>query len=127
MVQLKKIGGYNSARRRNASMLSEGLKNIPGITVPTIRNGCEHVFHQYTIRVGNRDELVTKLKQNEIGTGVYYPIPIHMQPTYIEAGYNCDLPVCEKAAKEVISLPVHPGVSEQNIEQIIENVIAGVK
>ncbi|MEL4305028.1 DegT/DnrJ/EryC1/StrS family aminotransferase [Methanococcoides sp. LMO-2] len=127
LVQLKKIEGYNSARRNNASLLSERLKDIPGITVPTIRKGSGHVFHQYTIRVANRDELVTKLKQNEIGTGVYYPIPIHMQPTYIEAGYNYDLPICEKAAKEVVSLPVHPGVSEQNIEQIIENVIAGVK
>ncbi|AKB84744.1 DegT/DnrJ/EryC1/StrS aminotransferase family protein [Methanococcoides methylutens] len=127
LVQLKKIERYNSARRKNAYLLSERLKDIPGITVPTIRKGCGHVFHQYTIRVNNREELVTKLKQNEIGTGVYYPIPIHMQPTYIEAGYNYDLPICEKAAKEVVSLPVHPGVSEQDIEQVIENVIAGVK
>lgn len=127
LVQLKKVEGYNSARMRNASMLSKKLKDIEGITVPTIREGCKHVFHQYTIRVSNRDELVTKLKQNDIGTGIYYPIPIHKQPIYIEKGYKYGLPVCEKAAKEVISLPVHPGVSEQNIEQIIENVILGVK
>ncbi|WP_440952431.1 DegT/DnrJ/EryC1/StrS family aminotransferase [Methanococcoides sp. FTZ1] len=127
LVQLKKLEGYNNARKRNASKLSERLKDIPGVTVPVIRKGCDHVFHQYTIRVKNRDEVVACLKQSGIGTGVYYPIPIHMQPTYIEARYNCDLPVCEKAAKEVISLPVHPGVSEQDIEQIIENVIAGVK
>lgn len=127
LIQLKKVERYNSARMRNASMLSEKLKNIDGITVPTVREGCNHVFHQYTIRVDNRDELVTKLKQNDIGTGIYYPIPIHKQPTYIESGYKYELPICEKAAKEVISLPVHPGISEQNIEQIIENVIAGVK
>lgn len=127
VAQLKKIDRFNSARQKNASLLSEGLKNIPGVTVPTVRNGCEHMFHQYTLRVDNRDELVTKLNQSGIGTGVYYPIPIHMQPVYIEAGYTDDLIECEKAAKEVISLPVHPGVSEEDVKQIVKAVIEGIE
>jgi dTDP-4-amino-4,6-dideoxygalactose transaminase len=127
LVQLSKIDAYNAARRKNASMLSEGLKDIPEITVPTIRDACEHMFHQYTIRVDNRDELVTKLNQQGIGTGVYYPIPIHKQPLYVELSYKDYLPECEKAAKEAISLPVHPGVSEEDINKIIEAVISGVE
>jgi dTDP-4-amino-4,6-dideoxygalactose transaminase len=127
LVQLSKIDAYNAARRKNASMLSEGLKDIPEITVPTIRDACEHMFHQYTIRVDNRDELVTKLNQQGIGTGVYYPIPIHKQPLYVELGYKDYLPECEKAAKETVSLPVHPGVSEENVKQIIDAVIEGVE
>ncbi|KGK98737.1 aminotransferase DegT [Methanococcoides methylutens] len=127
LVQLKKVNGFNLKRQKNAHLLSEGLKSASGITIPTIRKGCEHMFHQYTIRTESRDDLITKLTENGIGTGIYYPIPIHMQPTYIDAGYNYDLPVCEKAAKEVISLPVHPGVLENDLKHIIKTVIEGVK
>jgi dTDP-4-amino-4,6-dideoxygalactose transaminase len=127
LVQLDKVDGYNAARRKNAAMLSEGLKDISGIKVPAVRDGCEHMFHQYTIRVDNRDELATKLNQQGIGTGVYYPIPIHKQPLYVELSYKDYLPECEKAAKEAISLPVHPGVSEEDINKIIEAVISGVE
>jgi dTDP-4-amino-4,6-dideoxygalactose transaminase len=127
LVQLGKVDGYNAARRKNAAMLSEGLKDIPGIVVPNVRNGCEHMFHQYTLRVNNRDELVNKLSQQGIGTGVYYPIPIHKQPLYVDLGYKDSLPECEKAATEAVSLPVHPGVSEEDVNVIIEAVIAGVE
>ncbi|MDK2940434.1 MAG: perosamine synthetase [Methanolobus sp.] len=127
LVQLDKVDGYNAARRKNAAMLSEGLKDISEIKVPAVRDGCEHMFHQYTIRVDNRDEMVTKLNQQGIGTGVYYPIPIHKQPLYVELSYKDYLPECEKAAKEAISLPVHPGVSEEDINKIIEAVISGVE
>ena len=127
LVQLSKVDGYNSARRNNASMLSEGLKGISGVTVPTIRDGCEHMFHQYTLRVENRDDLVKKLTQTGIGTGIYYPTPIHKQPVYIEAGYTDTLIECEKAAKEAVSLPVHPGVSKDDVKQIITAVINGVE
>ncbi|WP_135604363.1 DegT/DnrJ/EryC1/StrS aminotransferase family protein [Methanococcoides sp. NM1] len=127
LAQLKKVDEFNLKRRKNAQLLSEGLKDVSGVTIPTIREGCEHMFHQYTIRAEKRDVLITKLNENGIGTGVYYPIPIHMQPTYIEAEYNYNLPVCEKAAKEVISLPVHPGVSEKDVKHIIKTVIEGGK
>lgn len=126
LVQLKKVDGFNLKRQKNAQLLSEGLKDVSGVTIPTVRKGCEHMFHQYTIRVNKRDELITTLNQNGIGTGVYYPRPIHMQPTYIGTGYNYDLPICEKTATEVISLPVHPGVSDNDVKHIIKTVIEGV-
>ena len=127
LVQLGKVDAYNAARRKNASMLSEGLKDLSSVTVPGIKDGCDHMFHQYTIRVENRDDLVTKLAQKNIGTGVYYPIPIHKQPIYIEAGYTDNLVECEKASKEAVSLPVHPGVSEDDVKEIIAAVIDGVE
>ena len=119
LVQLKKLDGFNATRQKNAGILSEGLKAVDGVRLPVIRNGCTHVFHQYTIRAEKRDELAAFLREREIGTGIHYPIPIHTQPLYRELGYGDSHPEAEKAAEEVLSLPVHPGVSEADLEQII--------
>ncbi len=127
LVQLDKLDDFTSMRQKNAKVLSDGLRNIDGITIPSIRNDCEHVFHQYTIRAENRDDLATVLNKAGVGTGMYYPIPIHKQPVYKELGYDDKLPECEKAAMEAISLPVHPGVSKDELNEIIENVKNGVE
>lgn len=120
IVQLNKLNGFNSRRKANADVLSAGLKGIDGITTPSIRAGCEHVFHQYTIRTGKRDELAAYLRDNGVGAGIYYPIPIHKQPLYIGLGYDDNLPECEKASEEVLSIPVHPAVEEKDLNTIIE-------
>ena len=127
LVQLDKLDDFTSMRQKNAKALSGGLRDIDGITIPSIRNDCEHVFHQYTIRAKKRDELATALNEAGVGTGTYYPIPIHKQPVYIKLGYGDKLPECEKAAGEALSLPVHPGVSKNNLNEIIENVKNGVE
>lgn len=119
LVQLKKLYGFNAARQKNAKILFEGLKDVDGIILPIEREGCSHVFHQYTIRAEKRDELAAFLREREIGSGIHYPIPIHTQPLYRELGYKDSLPVSETAAEEVISLPVHPGVSEADLDKII--------
>ncbi|MDF1534512.1 MAG: DegT/DnrJ/EryC1/StrS aminotransferase family protein [Methanosarcinaceae archaeon] len=121
LVQLDKLDSFTSMRQKNAKVLSDGLRDIDGIIIPTIRNDCEHVFHQYTMRVENRDELAAMLNKASIGTGTYYPIPIHKQPVYRQLGYDDKLPECEKAAMEVISLPVHPDVSNDGLNEIVEN------
>lgn len=120
LVQLSKLDGFNAKRKANAAVLTEGLNGIDGIITPSVRTGCEHVFHQYTIRTGKRDELAAYLRDNDIGTGIYYPIPIHKQPLYRELGYDSHLPECEKASGEVLSLPVHPAVGENGLNRIIE-------
>jgi dTDP-4-amino-4,6-dideoxygalactose transaminase len=120
IVQLSKLDGFNAKRKANAAVLSEGIKGIDGITTPSIRAGCEHVFHQYTIRTDNRDELAAYMRDNDVGTGIYYPIPIHKQPLYRELGYDNHLPECEKASEEVLSLPVHPAVEQNDLNRIIE-------
>ena len=130
MVQLKKLDQFNHRRRRNAEHLTGKLKGIQGLTTPDNTPG--HVFHQYTVRVAGvgggrggdcrRDDLVVYLGEKGIGTGVYYPIPIHKQPLYRKLGFEDSLPVAERFAKEVLSLPVHPAVSEADLDHIIETV-----
>lgn len=122
LVQLGKLDGFNAARQKNAAMLSAGLKGVSGIVLPIVKPGCTHVFHQYTIRAKERDKLADFLKEKGIGTGVHYPIPIHKQPYYKELGYRDSLPVSEKAVEEVLSLPVHPALSRDDVQKIIEGV-----
>ncbi|RNI15759.1 DegT/DnrJ/EryC1/StrS family aminotransferase [Methanohalophilus sp. RSK] len=122
LVQLDRIDEFNSARQKNAQNLTDGLKDLDYITTPVVREGCEHVYHQYTVRTENRDKLADYLKDNGVGCGIYYPIPIHQQPLYRELGYTDNLPKTEKAAEEVLSLPVHPAVDEKDIEHIITTI-----
>jgi len=122
LAQLTKLDKFNKSRIDNARYLSANLKNVQ---VPQIPDGYSHVFHQYTIRVqdGRRDSLIDHLSHNGIGCGVYYPVPIHKQTYYInELGYNQSLPVSEQAAEEVLSLPVHPGLSQGDLDAIVAAV-----
>jgi len=120
LVQLEKLDGFNAARQKNAAMLSAGLKDISGVVPAVTKTGCTHVFHQYTIRAEKREELAAFLKEKEIGTGIHYPIPIHKQPYYMELGYRDSLPISEKAAEEVLSLPVHPALSREDVQKIVK-------
>lgn len=130
IAQLAKLDRFNKARRHNASVLSQGLR---GVVVPDEPEGYHHVYHQYTVRVpqdstegspgARRDALQTYLLQHEIGSGVYYPLPVHRQAYYVnELGYNLRLPKAENAAYEVLSLPVHPAVTEDDLQHIIRTV-----
>ncbi|MCW7077878.1 MAG: DegT/DnrJ/EryC1/StrS family aminotransferase [Canidatus Methanoxibalbensis ujae] len=142
--QLKKLPLFTMKRRKNAEYLTENLKNIPNIITPVIKDGRTHVFHQYTIRVVSdelqfsherrasrsaggaeggvmRDMLADILRRNGVEVGIYYPIPVHKQPLYRKLGYgDISLPVSERLAKEVLSLPVHPGVERSDIERIAD-------
>jgi dTDP-4-amino-4,6-dideoxygalactose transaminase len=119
LEQLKKLERFNEKRLANAKFLSTHLK---GVTVPAVPNGCKHVYHQYTIRVpdGKRDALRTYLQEHGVGSEVYYPVPIHQQTFYVQQlGYNMSLPETERAAKEVLSLPVHPALGAADLETIV--------
>jgi len=122
IVQLKKVEQFNEKRIYNANYLTKELKNIEEIATPKILEETKHVYHQYTIKVktGNRDDWVEFLNEKGIGTGIHYPIPIYKQELYIELGYNDKLPETEKAADSVISLPVHPSLSEEDLDMIIK-------
>lgn len=120
IVQLSKLEPFTQKREANAYYLTEHLHNV---ITPTVRPGTRHVFHQYTIRVkGDRDEAVKMLTEAGIGTGVFYPLPIHKQKVYVELGYTDHLPVAEQAAREVISLPVHPALSQADLDKIVREV-----
>ncbi len=118
LVQLSKLEQFNQARIANAQFFNAHLK---GVITPQTPPHCHHVFHQYTIRVatGQREALRQHLQRHEIATGVYYPAPIHQQPLYTQTlGFNLSLPQSERAALEVLSLPVHPALSPQNLNTI---------
>ena len=123
LAQLDKLEALTAKRIANAKFFSKELSAVAH--VPVVPPGYRHVFHQYTIRVrGDRDWLVEQLKARGIGTGIYYPIPIHQQPFYLQLGYRDTLPVSERLAKQVISLPVHPGLSHADLERIVHEVRA---
>jgi dTDP-4-amino-4,6-dideoxygalactose transaminase len=122
LEQLKKLPLKNAQRRTNATYLNANLK---GVITPFTPDGYEHVFHQYTVRVkgGKRDSLRTYLQENGIGSEVYYPVPVHMQSFYLgELGYKGTYPEAECAASEVLSLPVHPALSQTDLATIVNKV-----
>ena len=123
-VQLARLDGFNAARRHNADVLSEGLTGVDGIALPVERPGYRHVFHQYTIRVpGRRDELQQKLAERDVESRVYYPKPVHWQALYQGLGYDTvRLPVSERLSQDVLSLPVHPGLTDEDLLRVIEAV-----
>ena len=122
LAQLNKLDKFNTQRQANAKFMSENLK---GVVTPYIPDEQTHVFHQYTIRVpdGKRDALRTHLQENGVGSEVYYPVPIHQQTFYVnDLGYKDNLPETEKAALEVLSLPVHAGLNSSDLETIVAEV-----
>jgi dTDP-4-amino-4,6-dideoxygalactose transaminase len=121
LVQLGKLDGYNMARRMNASMLTEGLEDLVGC--PREAEWAEHVYHQYTIRTHGRDKLWDHLKRHEIGSGVYYPHPLSDVPVLEgHAVVPEDPEVARELSGQVLSLPVHPGLTSQDLETVIMEV-----
>lgn len=126
LVQLRKLDRLNKRRNENASILTKGIEKIPGITPPHVNDDVRHVFYQYAIRVENdypmeRDKFAELLKERGVGVAVHYPIPIYKQPFYKELGYEKTIcPMAEEACKRVLSLPVHPLVTEEDIRYILD-------
>ncbi|MGW4029031.1 DegT/DnrJ/EryC1/StrS family aminotransferase [Streptomyces sp. NPDC004838] len=125
-VQLTKLHGWTEQRIANAAYLSEHI-SAPNVTTPTVAEGARHIYHQYTIRVsGDRDAAMARLTEAGVGNAVYYPTPIHRLKPFWEpdqkAGRHWDLPETERAAAEVISLPVHPSLSREDLERIVTAV-----
>ncbi|WP_436910126.1 DegT/DnrJ/EryC1/StrS family aminotransferase [Halosimplex marinum] len=116
-VQLKRLSRFVRARRDNAAALDAALADTP-LDPPTVPEEVDHAFHQYTVRAPDRERLVAHLDDNGVDTGVYYPTPIHEQPAY--EGVDERFPVAERAAGEVVSLPVHPGLSEADREAVAD-------
>ncbi len=118
-VKLRHLDDWSTGRRSRAAAYSHLLGRISAITVPLTLPGREHVFHQYTIRVPRRDAVLKALAERGIGSTVYYPVPIHLQPIYDSLGYKQgDLPETERAAAEVLSLPIYPEMSDAQTESV---------
>ncbi len=122
VAQLARLEEWNRTRIANAERLSGAITAVEG---PRVREGDRHVFHQYTVRVAtDRDGLQRRLQEAGVGTAVHYPVPIHQQPIIqsmgLAEGVSC--PVAEAAAEAVLSLPVHPSLSDDNLDYIAEQV-----
>lgn len=127
-AQLRKVDAWTATRQKNAAFLSAGLEGLAGVTPPVTAPGAVHVFHQYTIRVeGDRDAIVAALRaEHGVGSGVYYPVPNHRLPSLAPFAPGLELPETERAAREVISLPVHPSLTRRDLDRIVSAVRATV-
>lgn len=122
-VKLRHLPEWQRAREAHAAAYTKLLLGIPGVAPPLIPEGYEHVFHQYTIRVERRDELLKILGDRKIGSAVYYPVPLHLQPLYASLGHKAgDFPHAEHAAQEVLSLPMFPELKAEQITRVAETV-----
>jgi dTDP-4-amino-4,6-dideoxygalactose transaminase len=127
-VKLRHLDKWGLARRKNASSYTQLLKAVPGLVTPVEAPWAEHVYHQYTIRVANRDRVQSALTEQGIGTTVYYPTPMHLQPIFAQLGYHeGDLPQAERAAKEVLSLPIYAELTGEQIHRVVEAIAAAVR
>ena len=124
-AKLPFLAGWSEARRQNAARYAEGLAGLSQVTTPATDTANEHIFHQYTLRVERRDALQQFLKERDIGSAVYYPLPLHLQPCFAYLGYQPGrLPVTEDAASQVLSLPIYPELSRAQLDWVVESIRA---
>jgi len=131
IVQLQKLPAFVEKRRKNAKFLTERLSEIERLQLPIEPRGCKHSWYLYTVRLrdsdkAERDEVVEKLRKRGVGATVYYQVPIHLMPYYRKFSER-RLPETEKAARQVFSLPVHPGVTPKEIHHVADSVVRVVK
>ena len=125
-VKLKYLEAWTEARRSHAAEYTRRLTGTAA-SAPTERPASRHVYHQYVVRVPERDAWRAALTEAGVQTGVHYPIPVHLQPAYADLGYSSgDFPIAEQAAAEVLSLPMFPEMTDQQIESIASVFRAGV-
>ena len=121
-VKLKKLNEWIEQRGKIAARYDEAFAELP-ITTPKVAEGNNHTYHQYTIAVDNRDELLRHLSKKGIAARVYYPVPLHLQPCYKSLEYGIgSFPISERVAEKVLSLPVYPELTDEKIKYIIQTV-----
>src|SRR5437016_537676 len=127
-VKLGHLSNWQRARQSHAAEYNRLFSEIPGVMPPLAPDGFEHVYHQYTIRVAKRDALQTFLSERRIGSTIYYPYPLHLQPLYSALGHKAgDFPHAEGAAQEVLSLPMYPELRKEQIARVVEAVAEFLK
>ncbi|MBA7698621.1 dTDP-3-amino-3,6-dideoxy-alpha-D-galactopyranose transaminase [subsurface metagenome] len=127
-VKMKYIGEWTEMRRRNAEKYNSLLGKIEQVITPAELQGVRHVYHLYVVRVKDREKLQNFLKENEIASGLHYPIPLHLTQAYAFLGYKKgDFPVAEKLANEILSLPMYPELAKEQIEYVCEKIKAFYK
>jgi dTDP-4-amino-4,6-dideoxygalactose transaminase len=118
-AKLPYLEGWSAKRRANAAFYNKALTGLPGLATPFVDQANESIYNQYTVRVERRDELQAYLKEKGIGSSIYYPLPLHLQPCFAYLGYKKDsVPEAEKAASEVLSLPIFPELTQGQLDEV---------
>jgi dTDP-4-amino-4,6-dideoxygalactose transaminase len=124
-VKLPHLAAWNERRRRAAALYREALADLPEVRLPVEAPYATHVYHLFVIRAERRDALQAHLTARQIGTGLHYPLPLHLQHAYQHFGLGRGAyPVTEAAANEVLSLPMFPGLTETQIEVVADAIRA---
>jgi UDP-N-acetyl-3-dehydro-alpha-D-glucosamine 3-aminotranferase len=127
-VKLRHLPDWQRARQAHAAAYTRNFSQLPGVMPPLVPDACEHVYHQYTIRVENRDAVQKMLAEQKIGSAIYYPVPLHLQPLYASLGHKRgDFPHAEHAAEEVLSLPMYPELRSDQVARVAEAITQFVK
>lgn len=122
-AKLHRLEAWNEGRRQAAARYDRSLAGLEGVGIPRTLPGNEHIWHLYVLRVPRRDEVATKLQAEGIGVGVHYPTPLHLHRAMASLGYReGDYPVAEQAAREILSLPMYPHLSEPQQERVVEGL-----
>jgi dTDP-4-amino-4,6-dideoxygalactose transaminase len=123
LAKLPHLAPWSARRREHAAYYSRALADVPQLHVPVVDRANEHIFHQYTLRAERRDALQAHLKAQGIGSAVYYPVPLHLQPCFAHLGYKTGrLPVAERASHEVLSLPVYPELTQAQLDHVVSAI-----
>jgi dTDP-4-amino-4,6-dideoxygalactose transaminase len=127
-VKLRHLDAWGEARCGKAASYHRSLSGIDGVVTPVVAPWAEHIYHQYTIRVPQRDHVQKILAAHGIASTVYYPTPMHLQPAYSSLGYKQgDLPESERAAAEVLSLPIYPELTENQIARVADALAGALR
>jgi dTDP-4-amino-4,6-dideoxygalactose transaminase len=123
LAKLPHLESWSAARRRNAAYYNAAFAALSDVRTPVIDDQNVSIYNQYTLRVAKRDELQEHLKKKGIGSSIYYPLPLHLQPCFEYLGYSEGaFPESERAAKEVISLPIYPELTSSQLDEVIDAV-----
>jgi len=123
LAKLPHLEGWSAARRRNAAYYDAAFANLAEVTTPWVDPANTSIYNQYTIRVAQRDALQAHLKEQGIGSNVYYPLPLHLQPCFAYLSYTeGQCPEAERAAREVLSLPIYPELTTPQLDEVIAAV-----
>jgi dTDP-4-amino-4,6-dideoxygalactose transaminase len=124
-AKLPHLAAWSAKRRENAAYYNAAFAELADVVTPYVEPANESIFNQYTIRVERRDELQAFLKERGIGSAIYYPLPLHLQPCFAYLGYReGQCPESEKAAKQVLSLPIYPELTRSQLNEVIDAVRA---
>jgi len=123
LAKLPHLAAWSGKRRAHAASYTRALQDVPQVRTPVVDGSNEPIFHQYTLRVERRDELQAHLKKQGVGNAVYYPVPLHLQTCFAHLGYTRGrLPEAERAAAEVISLPIYPELTPEQIGYVVDTI-----